>query len=310
MEICVQTMRGYPDTLALARWCETEGVPSLAVADHYLSGMKVESEGYDQLVILSGIARETTNLELCTLVSPLTFRHPAVHLKAAVTLDQMSDGRFSLGIGAGWMELEHDSFGLELYPMTERFDRLEETLQYLRAGSDGSASGFEGTYYRLAPFDPQPRPKNLRLIVGGGGKRRTPDLAGRYAEEFNAFPDKATPMAERIGRCLDAARNAGRDPGSIRLSTAFPAFVAPDDDTAMAMIRKRSERTGTDPDETRASLDGYEIPYGTPDQGASRYAALAEAGITRVYLQLSGSTLDDVASAVDAARQAVALATT
>lgn len=308
VEICVQTMRGYPDTLALAQWCEAEGIPALAVADHYLSGPKLDSDGYDQLVILGGIARETSKLELSTLVSPLTFRHPAVHLKAAVTLDQMSGGRFSLGIGAGWMELEHDSFGLELYPMAERFDRLEETLGYLKAALDGSASGFEGKYYRLAAFDPQPRPINLRVVVGGGGKRRTPALAGRYADEFNAFPDKATPMAERVARCLDAAREAGRDPDSILVSTAFPGLVAANEETAAAMIRRRAERLNSDPDAARASLEAYGIPIGTPDQAAPRYAAMAEAGITRIYLQLSASTPDEVAKAVDAARKTATLA--
>ena len=308
MEICVQTMRGYPHTLALAQWCEAEGIPSLAVADHYLSGPKQDSEGYDQLVILGGIARETSKLELCTLVSPLTFRHPAVHLKAAVTLDQMSGGRFSLGIGAGWMELEHDSFGLELYPMTERFDRLEETLGYLKAALDGSGGGFEGKYYRLAAFDPQPRPSNLRIIVGGGGKRRTPDLAGRFADEFNAFPDKVTPMVDRVARCLESARDAGRDPAAILLSTAFPAFVAQDEATADAMIAKRAARTNTDAEGAKASLDSYQIPHGTPEKAARQYEALASSGITRIYLQLAGNDLEEIAGAVDAARRCAALA--
>jgi alkanesulfonate monooxygenase SsuD/methylene tetrahydromethanopterin reductase-like flavin-dependent oxidoreductase (luciferase family) len=75
-------MRGYDHTLTLARWCEAEGVPALSVADHYLAGPNLNSDGYDQLVILGGIARETSTLELSTLVSPITFRHPAVHLKA------------------------------------------------------------------------------------------------------------------------------------------------------------------------------------------------------------------------------------
>ncbi|MDX1449968.1 MAG: LLM class flavin-dependent oxidoreductase, partial [Acidimicrobiia bacterium] len=264
MQICVQTMRAYTDTLALARWCEAEEVPALAVADHYLSGLRTDSEGYDQLVILGGIARETSTLDLCTLVSPLTFRHPAVHLKAGVTLDQMSADRFSLGIGAGWMELEHDSFGLELYPMGERFDRLEETLGYLRAALDGSGEGFEGRYYRLAAFDPQPKPQNLRLIVGGGGKRRTPDLAGRFADEFNVFPDKETPMHTRVARGIEVARQAGRDPNSLLVSTAFPAFVASDEDAAEALMQRRAERLETTVDEARASLDAYEIPHGTP----------------------------------------------
>lgn len=300
-------MRGYDDTVELARWCEAHGVPALAVADHYLSGFDQNSEGFEQLVILGGLARETTTLQLCTLVSPLTFRHPAVHLKAAVTLDAMSGGRFSLGIGAGWMELEHEVFGLELYPMQERFDRLGETLGYLTAGLDGSGAGFEGRYYRLAPFDPLPRPANLRIVVGGGGQRRTPDLAGRYAHEFNAFPAK-TPVAPRVQRCLDTATEAGRDPATILVSSAFPAAVAPDAASAERLIRQRAERMKVDPEEAAASLDAYRIPHGTPEQAAARYAELAEAGVSRIYLQVAGSTLDDVAIAVDAARIAAEIA--
>jgi alkanesulfonate monooxygenase SsuD/methylene tetrahydromethanopterin reductase-like flavin-dependent oxidoreductase (luciferase family) len=308
MEICVQTMRGYDETVALARWCEAEGVPAMAVADHYLAGPDQKSAGYDQLVLLGGIARETSALQLSTLVSPLTFRHPAVHLKAAVTLDEMSGGRFTLGIGAGWMELEHESFGLDLHPIQERFDRLEETLGYLTAALDGSGSGFDGEYYKLAAFDPQPRPTNLRLVVGGGGRRRTPDLAGRFADEFNAFPDEENPMAPRIQRCLESARTVGRDPAQLLLSTAFPAAVAPDAATAAAMMQRRAERMKASPDEAAESLDRYGIPHGTPEVAGAGYAALAETGITRVYLQLSGSTLDDIARAVDAARSATEIA--
>ncbi len=309
IEVCVQTMRGYDDTLALARWCEAEGVPVLAVADHYLARPDLTSAGYDQLVILGGIARETSRLQLCSLVSPLTFRHPAVHLKAGVTLDLMSGGRFTLGIGTGWMEAEHDAFGLELYPSREGFDRLEEVLEYVRAGIDGSGTGFEGRYYRLASFDPQPQPSNLRLVVGGGGKRRTPALAGRFADEFNAFPDDEESMADRIDRCLDSARTAGRDPAAILVSTAIPAAVGPDAESAASMLQRRAERMDASPAEAGAALDRLEVPYGTPDEAAGRYAAYAEAGIRRVYLQMSASSLDDITRAVAATRAAVDLAT-
>jgi alkanesulfonate monooxygenase SsuD/methylene tetrahydromethanopterin reductase-like flavin-dependent oxidoreductase (luciferase family) len=308
IDICVQTMRGYDHTLTLARWCEAEGVPALSVADHYLAGPNLNSDGYDQLVILGGIARETSTLELSTLVSPITFRHPAVHLKAGVTLDEMSGGRFTLGLGTGWMEEEHDAFGFELYPVREGFDRLEETLRYLRAALDGAGSGFEGNHYQLAPFDPHPRPTNLRIVVGGSGKRRTPDLAGGFADEFNAFPDAEVAMSERIARCLQTARAAGRDPEAILVSTAFPAAVAPDGESAAAVLQRRADRMQADREEAAASLDRHEVPYGTPDSAASRYAALAEAGIRRVYLQMSASTIDDIARAVEASRAAADLA--
>ena len=301
IEICVQTMTGYRDTLELARWCEAEGVPALAVADHYLAGPDRSRPAHEQLVILGGIARETTNLELSTLVSPLTFRHPAVHLKAATTLDEMSCGRFSLGVGTGWMQLEHESFGIDFPPMSERFDRLEETLAYLRAGVDGS--GFEGEYYRLAPFLPEPVPANLRLVVGGGGARRTPDLAGRYADEFNVFPSEV-PVTQRVARFREAAASAGRDAGSLRLSMALPAAIAPDRATVDAMVERRAARMGVDARDAAASLDRLEIPWGTPEQASDRFDRLAATGIGRVYLQISGASPEEIGAAVTAARAA------
>ena len=234
MQIAVQTMTTYEDTLQLARWCENNEIACLAVADHYLSGPSLDSPALDQLVLLGGIARETRTLRFCTLVSPLTFRHPATHLKAAVTLDRMSGGRFSLGVGTGWMQEEHDAFGIELYPMKERFDRLEETLSYLRAGIDGSGSGFSGSHYRLEAFDPQPAPENLAIVVGGGGAVRTPDLAGRFADEFNIFPAE-TSWSDRIDRARSARANSGRN-GELFVSTAFPALIGSDEAEARTAL--------------------------------------------------------------------------
>ncbi len=205
------------------------------------------------------------------------------------------------------MELEHESFGLELHPIGERFDRLEETLAYIRAGTDGSGSGFDGEYYRLAPFDPQPQPTGLRLVVGGSGRRRTPELAGRFADEFNVFP-AATPMAPRVETCMDAAAHAGRESAAIRVSTAFPAAVGPDQATAHALLAARAERAKTDVSKVISRFDELGIPRGNPDEAAPAYSTLAAAGVTRVYLQLAANTLEDVAQAVAAARQAAELA--
>ncbi len=304
MEICVQTMGGYEPTLQLARWCENSGVPALAVADHYLSG-DLDSVGFDQLVILGGIARETSTLQISSLVSPLTFRHPAVHLKAAVTLDSMSGGRFSLGVGTGWMKEEHDAFGLDLPDVQERFERLEETLAYLRAALADEPTGFQGKYYRLAEFLPQPRPGNLRLVVGGQGAKRTPHLAGRFADEFNVFPGPVA-WSERIERARAAAEEAGRDPDHLLISTAFPALVAADRESFDAMVSRRAELRNTTPETLTETFGRMRIPYGPVDQAAGMYAALAEAGITRVYLQMGGAgDLEDTIRAVAAARDAV-----
>jgi len=295
-------MTGYDRTVELARWCEANGVPALAVADHYLSG-ELDSEGYDQLVILGGIARETSELELCTLVSPLTFRHPAVHLKTAVTLDQMSGGRFTLGVGTGWMEAEHEAFGLDLPEMKERFARLEETLAYIRAAIGDEPTGSQGEYYQLAEFLPQPQPSNLRLVVGGGGAKKTPDLAGRFADEFNVFPASA-PMTERIGRARQAASDAGRDPDGLLVSTAFPALIAETREGFDELLAQHVEARGSEPDKVKDAFERLGIPHGTIDQAAEGFTELADAGITRVYLQGAFNELDQTAATVEAARAA------
>lgn len=304
VEVCVQTMADYPTTIELARWCESEGVPALAVADHYFAGFDTASAGFDQLVLLGGIARETSTLELSTLVSPVTFRHPAVHLKAGVTLDHLTGGRFTLGLGTGWMELEHTEFGFPFPSVSERFDLLEESLAFVRAGVDGRSAGFSGTHYSLAEFDPQPQPTNLRIVVGGSGPKRTPELAGRFADEFNVFPSETSP-SERIATFRAAAQRAGRDPEAILVSTAFPAAVASTNAAAEALITSRAERMKVDADRAIASLEGLGIPHGTPEQAAPAFLALAEAGISRVYLQLSRAPIEEVAETVAAVRAAV-----
>ena len=137
--------------------------------------------------MLAGLAREIDHLELIVLVSPITFRHPAVMLKMAVTIDHMSRGRFALGIGTGWLDREHEIFGIPYPDMSERYEVAEEALGYLTAALASEPTVFDGRHFRLEPADIMPRPIGpIRLVVGGVGK--TPTLAGRYAGEYNIYP--------------------------------------------------------------------------------------------------------------------------
>lgn len=301
MELAVQTMTGYDDALALARWAEAEGLAAFAVADHYLAGSG-DRPAHDQLVLLGGIARETSTIELATLVSPITFRHPAVMYKAAVTLDEMSGGRFRLGVGAGWMEEEHEAYGLELWEMGERFDRLEDALAYIRTAIDGG--GHDGRYYRLADITRRPEPQGLKLIVGGSGKRRTPTLAGTYADEFNIFPSPDGP-GEKIALAREVAAAAGRDPQALLVSTAFPAVVSATEDEVDQRFAEMGRRRGADPDRLRRRYDELGIPFGTPGRFAEGLAALADLGVTRVYFQMAFTPLAEITRTVELVRSAL-----
>lgn len=294
-QLGIQTMTDSAATLRLVRWAEDAGLDAFAVADHYLSG---PDNGYalDQLTLLGAVAQVSDTIELATLVSPVTFRHPAVLLKSAVTLDELSGGRFTLGIGTGWMAEEHELFGLDFPPLGERFELTEEALGYVRAGIDGTAFG--GSHFRLGD-SPQPKPtgSHLRLVVGGSGPKRTPRLAGRYANEFNASPHRDG-FATRIARARKAAAEAGRDPERLLISTAFPLVTGTESDVSNYLERLAAARQ-IEVDELRGRWAEAGIPIGRPDQIRDSLASLGDEGIDRVYFQVGRMDPDLACEAVE-----------
>jgi alkanesulfonate monooxygenase SsuD/methylene tetrahydromethanopterin reductase-like flavin-dependent oxidoreductase (luciferase family) len=225
--------------------------------------------------------------------------------KAGVTLDEMSGGRFTLGVGTGWLQDEHDAFGLELWEMGERFDRLTDALGYLRTAVDGDDGGHDGPFYRLEPFAPQPVPDRLRLLVGGSGPRRTPELAGRFADEFNVVGGGETDLGTKVQRARDAAAAAGRDPDALFCSTAFPPVVAADEAELDERMREMAERRGIDVDRLAGHLSSSGIPFGTPEMLADRMTALRDAGVRRIYLQVAFLELEEIAKIVDLVERAL-----
>lgn len=284
VELAIQTMTSHANSIELATWAEREGLAAFAVADHFLMTGD-SSYALDQLTLLGAVAERTDRIALATLVSPITFRHPAVMLKAAVTLDEISNGRFSLGIGAGWMEEEHIRFGLPFPAIGERFDRLAETLAYLHAAR--TDTGFDGRYYQLAAGEPpQPVPDRVRIVVGGSGKRRTPQLAGRYADEFNLSPTEES-MASRIERARSAAADAGRDPTRLTMSTAFPLVVEEDSAALDRRIEQVAADRGVESDRIRERWPAIGIPVGVVGEVREQLAVLEAEGIERVYFQVA-----------------------
>lgn len=284
MDLALQVRGDYPTLLDTARYSEANGLVALALPDHYLASRSDTSEpAYDALTQLAGLARETTSLELSTLVSPITFRHPAVTLKAAVSLDEMSGGRFTLGLGTGWFVEEHQLFGIP-FP-DRRFDLLEEALAYTRAGMEGR--GFEGEHYRLEEFDGRPRPENLRLVVGGSGPERTPKLAGTYADEFNVYAGPLEEMKAKIDLARGTAAEQGRDPDRLLISTASPVITGTSDASYRDALELAAERFGQEPDELETRFRERELPMG-PD-ARETLAGMEEIGVGRYYLQMFGT---------------------
>lgn len=296
MDVAIQLRGSYPEVMAAARWAESEGLAAIALPDHYLAGTDPTLPAYDHLLQFAGLARDTETIELVDLVSPVTFRHPAVYAKTAITLAEMSNNRFVLGLGTGWLEEEHRLFGLQFPDQSIRFHMLEEALAYVRAFQ--AAEGFSGQHYQIEPFESRPRPP-FKIVVGGSGAVRTPELAGRFGDEFNLFPSVDGDLAGRVARCFGAAVDAGRDPGSIRLSYTTPVFAGTDEAGYRKLIAAEAAERDRTPEAFESRLADRQIPFGWGEQLEARLQPLRAAGVTRIYLQVWTSDLTRVAQLVE-----------
>ena len=288
MEYGLAVAGNYDTVLAGARFASDRGLVALALPDHYLLALDDEeaktTPAPDAFVQFGGLARETTDIELVMQVAPITFRHPAVLAKMAVTLDQMSGGRFALGVGAGWLEREHEVFGFDFPEISERFALLEDALGYLKAAFDPEAPGHRGTRFELEPFPIAPAPiDGIPLLVGGTGKHKTPRLAGTYADEFNVYPGRD--MADRIERCRRAAVDAGRDPDAIRLSSSGQVIAAETVDEFEELMAIRAREAGLTRDELEAYFEKRQTPRGTFEQVREQLDGMEDVGVSRFYFQ-------------------------
>ncbi|HEX7256038.1 MAG TPA: LLM class flavin-dependent oxidoreductase [Gaiellaceae bacterium] len=200
--------------LALGEACERHGIGTMFRSDHYLSQTEPNRPATDAWTQLAALAARTASLRLGTLVSPVTFRHPAVVAKSAATVDHLSGGRVEVGMGAGWMAEEHERFGISFPETSERLRMLAEHVEHVD---------------RQLREDPlvvqQPRPP---LIVGGSAGRGTADPAARFADEYNTFGVDPPEAARRRRKLDEACEREGRDPASLRFSVMTPFLLGRD----------------------------------------------------------------------------------
>lgn len=274
----------YDQLLAAARWAEDAGLVAFARSDHYYANGDPRPDATDAFATLGGLARETKHIRLVVLVSPITFRHPAIIAKNAATIDQMSGGRFDLGIGTGWMELEHEAFGLPFPPWNERFARLEEALRYVEHAVGRAEGSMTGTYYSL-DADVRPKPIGLRLIVGGSGPRKTPSLAAIHADEYNHFIGTPEKIAPKVRHLRNVARDAGRDPDSIVVSVMGPVLTGRDEARYRARLEAAAGARGRAPEAHEERWADAGIPIGPPARIKETLARLESVGVSKFYLQ-------------------------
>ena len=275
----------YATLRRVALAAEELGFDAFFRSDHYLKmGDKSGLPGpTDAWITLAGLAAETTRIRLGTLMTAATFRLPGPLAIAVAQVDQMSGGRVEFGIGTGWYDAEHSAYGIPFPSLGERFERFEEQLEIITGlwgTADGETFSFAGTHYQLTDSPALPKPAQRPrppVLLGGGGRRRTPSLAARFADEFNAAFSSVADSEAMFARVREACESAGRYPSSMTFSVAQVVCCGKDE----AEVQRRAAAIGREPDELREH--GL---AGTPAEVAAKISEFAAIGAERVYLQV------------------------
>lgn len=264
--------RTWTDVLDLARWAEEQGWYGVWVADHYMpnTGTEEVSDGptNECWAYLGALAAATSSVRIGPLVSPTTVHHPALLANRAATIDNISNGRFVLGLGAGWQINEHRAYGIDLLAPGDRVTRFAEAIEVVHSMLRAPRTSFAGRHFQItdAPCDPKPVGP-VPIIVGSAGPRML-GIVARFAQEWNCWgnPDLAATRLPLLDRALAAA---GRDPATMwRSAQAMIVFT---DDTT-------TQPDGVNPDFAERTIAG------TPEQIAERIAAYGPLGFGEFIL--------------------------
>jgi F420-dependent oxidoreductase-like protein len=282
------------DGLNWPRWqrivevVEALGFQGLFRSDHFTNANPPDKDSLELWVSLTWLADHTERIEFGPLVTPASFRHPAITARMAAAVDDLSAGRLVLGLGAGWQEREHKIFGFDLLDLEGRFQRYEEYLEVVsRLLKSDERLSFEGDFYELhdALLLPRPaRPGGPPILVGGNGPQRTLPLAARFADEWNGVYLTPEDFAWRNERLDDLLEEGGRELSEVRRSLMVGLIFGKDE----AEVSEQLSKKGRSAAEMRRSG----LIVGTVDEVVEQLGHYAEAGVERIMLQWLA--LDDI----------------
>jgi F420-dependent oxidoreductase-like protein len=274
----------------IVRLVEEMGFVGLFRSDHFTNSNPPDRDSLELWTSLTWLASNTRRIEFGSLVTPFSFRHPVHTARMASAVDDLSEGRLTLGLGAGWNEREHDLFGFDLLEPKSRFDRFEEGMQVVtRLLRSDEPVTFAGQYYQLrgATLLPRPqRPGGPRILIGGNGVKRTLSHVVHYADEWNCvmlLPDAFARLNKRLSEMLS---EAGREPGSVRRSMMTGCVFGKD----IGALNRKIHFYG----KTLEEVQRNGAVAGSLNDIKEQLAALEQAGLQRIMLQWLD--LDDMES--------------
>jgi F420-dependent oxidoreductase-like protein len=242
-----------------AKAAEKAGFDLVTVMDHFyqIRGIGPETEPMmEAYTTLSALATQTSRVKLGTLVTGVTYRNPALLVKQVTTLDVISKGRAIFGIGAAWNEDEHRGYGIEFPPIAQRMDRLGEALTIAKLMFTQDRPSFEGTYYRIdrALNVPRPiQPGGPKILIGGGGERRTLRLLAEHGDIGHWFGGNLEDLKRKKKVFEEHCAAVNRDPSEVLLTVGLTLVLAENEKDAKALMdgltpeRRAMAKTATVP---------------------------------------------------------------
>ena len=268
---------------------EALGFTGLYRSDHYTNMNPPDQDSLELWVSLTWLASHTERIEFAPLVSPVSFRHPTMTARMAAAVDDLSDGRLSLGLGAGWQEREHTNYGWDLLDVPGRFARFEEGLEVItQLLNSDDALDFDGQYYQLREAILLPRPQRSGgppILIGGNGPKRTLPLVARFAQEWNGVFLPMQAFAERNALLDDLLEEQGRDPSTVRRSLMTEVVFGQDSTDLQSKLSNSNH--------TAQELKERGLVVGTGNEIVDQLGAWEEIGVQRIMLQWLD--LDDLA---------------
>ena len=286
LSIMIEGQNGltWPSWQAVAQKVETLGFAGLYRSDHYTNASPPDKDSLELWISLAWLANHTERIKFGPLVSPVSFRHPTMTARMASAVDDLSQGRLILGLGAGWQEREHTNYGWDLLHVPERMDRFEEGLEVIsRLLKSDEPVDFEGHYYRLkdAILLPRPsRPEGPPILIGGNGEQRTLPLVARFAVEWNAVYLPVDQFVHKNDRLNALLSKQGRDPNEVRRSMMVGCVVGENE----AEVERRLQAI-TQGRRTTEELRAMGVIVGTGEQAVEQLKELEETGLAEVMLQ-------------------------
>ena len=277
--------------IAQAKAAEDAGFDRVMVMDHFYQLPMIGAPNEPMLecyTLLSAIAQHTSTVRLSSLVTGNTYRHPTLLAKTVTALDHVSGGRATLGIGAGWFELEHTSLGYEFGTFTDRFEKLDEAMQIIVPMLKGETVSLDGKHYQVQDAMNFPAPiSDIPIMIGGSGEKKTLRMVAQYANESNL----GGATVDEIPRKLDAldahCQRLGRDRSEIKVTSLQMVHVAPTMEEAEADLRETGAAKGWN-DEI-IEMAKMLLVYGDPDTVGEKLQAAMDTGIDGLTVNLPGN---------------------